>query len=70
MDKNDYVKKMQEMIDKWIPERVYVKTKDNTLQDLKQFQDILYRNFSKYEKYNTLPSSSQLAQLYSAAKTC
>ena len=70
MDKNDYVKKMQEMIDKWIPERVYVKTEDNTLQDLKQFQDFLYRNFSKYEKYNTLPSSSQLAQLYSAAKTC
>ena len=69
MNKNDYVKKMQEMIDKWIPERVYAKTEDNTLQDLKQFQDFLYRNFSKFEKY-MLPSSSLLAQLYRAAKTC
>ena len=70
MDKNDYVKKMQEMTDKGIQEGVYVKTEDNTLQDVKQFQDFLYRNFSKYEKYNDmLPSSNQPAQLYGTTKT-
>ena len=69
MDKNDYVKKMQEMIDKGIQEGVYAKREDNTFQDLKQFQDFLYRNFSKYEKYNMLPSSNQPAQLYRTAKT-
>ena len=52
MDKNDYVKKMQEMIDKGIQEGIYEKTEDNTLQDLKRFQDFLCRNFSKYEKYD------------------
>ena len=39
-------------------------TKDNILQDLKHFQDFLYRNFNKYEKYDTSPSSNQYAQLY------
>ena len=51
MDKNDYVKKIQEMIDKGIQGGVYARTEDNTLQNLKRFQDFLYRNFSKYEKY-------------------
>ena len=60
---------MQEMIDKGIQE-VHAKTEDNTLQDLKRFQDFLYRNFSKYEKYNDmLASSNQPAQLYGTAKT-
>ena len=60
---------MQEMIDKKMQEGVYAKTEDNTLQDLKRFQDFLYRNFSKYEKYNDmLPSSNQPAQLYGTTK--
>ena len=37
MNKNNYVQKMQEMIDKGIQEGVHAKTGDNTLQDLKQF---------------------------------
>ena len=70
MDKNDYVKKIQEMIDYELREGVYAKTEGNTLQDLKQFQDFLYSNFSKYEKYNgMLPSSDQPAKLYRTAKT-
>ena len=71
MDRNDYVKKILKMIEKGIQEGVFVKTEDSTLQNLKQFQDFLYRNFSKYEKYNdTLPSSDQPAQLHGTAKTC
>ena len=70
MDKNDYVKKVQEMIDKGIQDGVYAKTEDSTLQDLNRFQDFLYRNVSKYEKYNDmLPRSNQPAHLYGTAKT-
>ena len=50
MDKYGYVKKMQEMIDKRMQEGVYAKIEDNTLHELKRFQDSLNRNFSKYEK--------------------
>ena len=39
MDKNNYVKKTQEMTDKGIQDDVNAKTEDNTLQDLKCFQD-------------------------------
>ena len=71
MDRNDYAKKILKMIERGIQEGVFVKTKDRTLQNLKQFQDFLYRNFSKYEKYNDmLPSSDQPAQLHGTAKTC
>ena len=39
MDKNNYIKKTQEMTDKGIQDEVNAKTEDNTLQDLKCFQD-------------------------------
>ena len=54
MYKNNCVKKMQEMMDKIIPDGVYAKIEDNTLQNLKHFQDFLYRNFSKFENYNDM----------------
>ena len=61
---------MQEMIHKGIPDRVYLKTEDSTIQDLKQFHDFLYGNFSKYEKYNDmLPISNEPAQLYGTVKS-
>ena len=47
-EKKDYVKKMQEMIDKGTQDRVYAETEDSNIQDLKLFQDFLYRNFSEY----------------------
>ena len=39
MDKNNYIKKTQEMTDKGTQDEVNAKTEDNTLQDLKCFQD-------------------------------
>ena len=61
---------MQEMIGKGMQNGDYAKTEDNTLQDLKRFQDFSYKNFSKYEKCNDmLLSSNQPAQLYGTAKT-
>ena len=47
-EKKDYVKKMQEMIDKGTQDRIYAETEDNNIQDLKRFQDFLYRNFIEY----------------------
>ena len=49
IDKNYYVKKIQQMINNEIQDGVYAKTEDTTLLDLKHFQDYPYRNFSKYE---------------------
>ena len=67
MDKNDYVKKMQQIINKGIENGVYEKTEDNALQNLKRFQDFLYRNFSKYGKDNDiLPSINQSAVIRSS----
>ena len=58
-------KEMKQMIDKGIPEELYSKTKDNTLQKCKSFQDFLHKNFSKYEKYNDmLPILNQPVELY------
>ena len=69
MDKVDYVRKLQDMIDEGIEKKVYEKSEDNTLTDLKHFQDFLYRNFSKYEHYDDMwPTSNGPAKLYGTAK--
>ena len=39
IDQNNYVKKMQKLIDKEIKGGVYASTLKHTLQDLKRFQD-------------------------------
>ena len=47
-----------------------METEDNTLRDLKHFQDFLYRNFKNNEHYNKMyPTSNQPAQLYRTEKT-
>ena len=41
------------MVDERMHDGVYSKTEDNTLQELKRFQDFSYRNFRKLSN-NTL----------------
>ena len=66
----DYVTKMEEMKNNDIQKEVYAETEDNTLRDLKRFQDFLYQNFKNNEHYNKMYSTSnQPAQLYGTAKT-
>ena len=61
---------MEEMIKNGIQKGVYVETEDNTLRDLKRFQDFLYRNFKNSEHNNKIyPTSNQPVQLYGTAKT-
>ena len=69
MHKVDYVTKIEEMITNGIQKGVYVETEDNTLRDVKRFQDFLYRN--KNNKYcnKMFPTSNRPDELYGAAKT-
>ena len=42
MNKADYIKKMETMIEDGIKNRTYAESGDTTMQDLKQFQDFLH----------------------------
>ena len=56
-------KKINRLINDGISKGVYViEENDNTLTELKSFQNFIYRNFEKYEKYKEmdLPQVSQL----------
>ena len=58
------------MIDNGIKNEIYEETADNTLKDLKTFQEFLYRNSKDYENYDDMnPVSNQPDQLYGTAKT-
>ena len=70
MIRTNYNNIMQKMIDDGIKNKIYEETTDNTLKDLKNFQDFLYRNFKDYENYDEMrPVSNQPARLYGTAKT-
>ena len=70
MDRNDYIEKLENMIEDGIRKGTYERTEDTTLLDLKHFQDFLYRNFKNYKHYdNMYPHSNQPAKLYGTAKT-
>ena len=70
MKKSDYLTKLDTMIDNDIMKGTYVETTDNTLKELSQFQDFLYRNFHNYKCYKDMkPDSNQPECLYGTAKT-
>ena len=68
MKKSDYVTKLDTMIDGGIMKGTNIETNDEMLKELSQFQDFLYTNFHKYERYMQ-PDSNQPAHLYGTAKT-
>ena len=61
--KSDNVTKLDTMIDDGIMKGIigtYVETNGNTLKELSRFQDFLYRNSHKYERYKHMqPDSNQ-----------
>ena len=70
LNRSDFFKKLQHMIDEGIQNGVYIVTKDRTLEDIKLFRSFLYLNFKKYEHYKKmLPTSNQPRQLYGTSKT-
>lgn len=59
MNRTDYSSIMLKMTGHWIKNKMYEETTDNTLKDLKIFQDFLYRNIKDYENYDDMrPVSS------------
>ena len=70
MKKSHYVSKLDTMIDDGVMKGTYLETNDNTIKELSQFQDILYRNFHNYERFEYMqPDSNQPARLYETNKT-
>ena len=70
MDKTDYNRKLQHMIDDGIEKGIYAPTTDETLSDLRKFNSFLYRNLRKSDNYDKMRAvSGQPAQLYGTAKT-
>ena len=72
MNKKDYLEKLQGMIDEGMEDGIYECTSDTILQDMKKFNDFLYRHFKKThpELYTEMTASAgQPGQLYGSAKT-
>ena len=71
MDKADYVTKVDKIIQDGIRDNKYeLVTVDRTAKDLHNFQQFLYRNFKKHDKYRDMyPSSHQPARFFGTAKT-
>ena len=70
MQKDDYNQKLQQMIDEGITNDLYTPTEENTLNDLRKFQNFLRRNlkdrFARYEDMR--PLSSQPRRIYATPK--
>ena len=57
MNKKDYNKKVEEMINEGIEQGKYEETEDNILKELESFQSFLYRHFKEAPYYqDILPS--------------
>ena len=54
LNRTDYIQKVNAMIYDGISQGKYVITVDNTHQDLKHFQNFLYRHFYKTECYEKI----------------
>ena len=65
MDKAWYNEQINRLINDGISKGVHViEENDNTLTELKSFQNFIYRNFKKHGKYEEMrPTSSQPAKL-------
>ena len=69
LSKNDYVCKVDQMIEDGITEDKYIETSDNTLYHLKRFQDFLYRHIYKYKDYEAMRlRSNQPGRFFATAK--
>ena len=70
MNRSDYTKKVESMLQQGISEGKYVKTEDNILKELKSFQSFIYRHFKKLTFYkDMMPSSHQPTRFFTNGKT-
>ena len=70
LDTKDYIVKLKNIIQDSISKGTYEIKQEDTLQNVKCFQDFLRRNVNDYEHYKEMyPKSNQPARTYSTAKT-
>ena len=71
LDRACYKEKINRSINDGISKGVYdIKENDNTLTELKSFQNFIYRNFKKHEKNKEVrPTSGQPTRLFATAMT-
>ena len=70
MNRTDYNNIMSKIIDDGIESKIFEESTDNTLKDLKNFQEFLYRNFKDYENHDDMrPVNNQPHKSYGTAKT-
>ena len=70
MNKKDYYKKVEKMINERIAQEKYEETEVNILKELESFQSLLYRQFKDAPYYkHMLSSSHQPTRFFPSAKT-
>ena len=71
MQKDDYNHKLEQMVDKGVKNGINTPTEDNTLNDLRKFQEFLRKNFKdKFARYKDMgPVFNQPECKYAIAKT-
>ena len=70
MSNQDYVQKLESMLNEGIKRGTYERSTDTTKQDLETFRGFLYQNSKNHPSYDKMrPKSNQPARLYATAKT-
>ena len=70
LNKSDYIRKVNNIIEEGMQQGKYIETIDTTQSDLKHFQDFLYRHFKRSEHYDQMrPVSNQPGRFFATAKT-
>ena len=70
LNKDDYIKKVNDVIKDGIKQKKYVENTDYTCNELKHSQDFLYRHFYKRKHYQEMRSrSNQPGQFFATAMT-
>ena len=60
LNKSDYIRKINNIIEEGMQQGKYIETIDTTQSDSRHFQDFLYRHFKKSEHYDQMrPVSNQ-----------
>ena len=54
INRSDYFKNLQHMMDEGIENGDYIVTEDKKLEDFNLFRSFLYRSFKKYEHYEKM----------------
>ena len=69
LNKSDYIKKVNNIIEEGMQQGKYIETLDTTQSDLKHFQNFLCRHFKKSEHYDQMrPVSNQPGRFFATAK--